>query len=193
MTGCLSSPSMSLFCLFLRPCSVHVTHAFLLQKNTTQSPSPPICSTLYHPAAGGAVLADLHWLLRAVLYPWHAHKHTQKKNHSPSPSSNQHLPDCGPREPPSVSILPFLLLFSPRQITAMSQTVRREWWSAIRPPFPITHWTHTVMPLNVRCGSQSYPSCTSVTDTVLTLQNTTPWSITDTGHHVYPHTPTPPS
>lgn len=61
-----------------------------------------LLSTLYHCAAWGAVLADLHWLLRAIpffLAPCGRREKKSKLSHS----SNQHLPESSPRELPLFS------------------------------------------------------------------------------------------
>ncbi len=76
-------------------------------------------------------------------------------------------------EKTSVSFLFFSLsppfsLFSPRQITVMSRRVRRERWSAIRPPFPITQWALGNPPEHACTVEVSHHSCTSMTDTVAT-------------------------
>ena len=141
MTGCLFSPSTSSFCLLCWPHSVWICHLclFLLQHTET-------ISTLCHPAAGGAAPVDLHWLLWAILYHWHGEK--KKKDSELSlihqTGTCQTVAQENRVSSPSFSPSPTpVSLFSPWQITVMSQPVRGEWWSAIRPPFSIKRWTHS--------------------------------------------------
>lgn len=98
--------------LFLPPCPMctfplsslyKATQAHTHMHRTWGKKSTPSCSASYQSAALGEVLADLHWLLWAFLYPRCsvARKKTKKKTES-SHSSNQHLPDSSPRELPQV-------------------------------------------------------------------------------------------
>lgn len=109
---------------------------------------------------------------------------SKKKKTESSHSSNQHLPDSSPRELPQVFFLVFFLLFSSWQITVMSQTVRREQWSAFCLPFPIANWI-LCNPSEHACTVEvSHHRWTSTTDTIATTGKK-PWNCSLT-----PYTPT---
>lgn len=92
----------------------------------------------------------------------------------------------------------FFLLFSSWQITVMSQTVRREQWSAFCLPFSIANWI-LCNPSEHACTVEvSHHRWTSTTDTIATTgkkTNTTCQSFTDTSYRAWncsltPYTPT---
>lgn len=176
MTGCLFSVSQPLLSSCLpAPCVHSLCLPCTKQQKRTHTRTehgeknlPPSCSASYQSAALGEVLADLHWLLWVFLYPWCsvARKKTKKRSlliHQTSTCQTLAQENCH-----KFFFLFFFLLFSSWQITVMSQTVRREQWSAFCLPFSIANWI-LCNPSEHACTVEvSHHRWTSTTDTIAT-------------------------